>query len=111
MAEKEEKIVEEKVETKKKTKKEKSLLSKIINVILWIILLLWMAACMIDFYGVYKEKDPMFCISKGQTKYEDGTVDWCIGAGYKIYHYNRKSYNAVEFGPFWIEDRSKEETK
>ena len=50
----------------------------------------------------------MFCIKKGTTKYDDGEVKWCLGAGYKIYDYNRTSFKAIEFGPFWSKDRSNE---
>lgn len=91
--------------------KEKTKLSKVINIILWIILFIWMGVCLTDFYNVKNEKEPMFCIKKGTTKYDDGTVDYCIGAGYKIYYYNRQTFNAIEFGPIWSKDRSVQETK
>lgn len=90
------------------TKKEKSVLSKTINITLWTLLFIWMGVCLIDFYNVNKEKEPMFCLKKGSTKYQDGSVDWCIGAGYKVQYYNRESFNAIEFGPIWSKDRSKE---
>ena len=95
-------------EEKKEVKKEKSIFSRVLNVILWIILLAWMALCLIDFYNTQNNKDPMFCIKKETIKYDDGKVDSCTGLGYKIYHYNRKSYTAVEYGPFWIKDKSNE---
>ena len=79
------------------------------NVVLWIVLFIWMGVCLIDFYNVHQEKEPMFCIKTGTNEYEDGNVDWCLGAGYKIYHYNRKSFKAIEFGPFWSKDRTAEE--
>ena len=63
-----------------------------------------------DFYKTHKEEEPMFCIEKGTTKYDDGTVDWCLGAGYKIYHYKRNSFTGIEYGPFWLKDRSNEES-
>lgn|SRR5574344_18220 len=86
----------------------KSTFQKVMNVVLWIILIAWMAVCLIDFYNVHKEKEPMFCIKTGTTTYSDGTVKWCLGAGYKIYNYNRASFKAIEFGPFWSKDRSAE---
>lgn len=86
--------------------KEKSLFSKILNIVLWIILIVWMAICLFDFYKVSTEKDPVFCLKKETTSYDDGTVDSCLGLGYKVYKYNRTNYSAIEFGPFWSKDRS-----
>lgn len=109
---KDENFLEEDSKKKKKEKGEKSTFSKVMNVVLWVVLLVWMAICLIDFYKVHEEKDPYFCISKGVIKYDDGEVDWCLGLGYKVYNYNRKSFKAIEFGPFWSKDRSvKEENK
>ena len=31
--------------------------------------------------------------------------------GYKVYRYNRKSFNGIEYGPFWSKDRSAEESE
>ncbi len=96
------------VEKKQKNKGEKSTFSKIMNIVLWVILIGWMVICLTDFYNVSKEKEPMFCIKKETTKYDDGTVDMCLGLGYKVYNYKRASYSAIEFGPFWSSDRSAE---
>ena len=90
----------------KKTKK--SIFGKIVNVILWIILLLWMAACLTDFYRTNKEQKPLFTFKYETTKYEDGTVDTYTGLGYKIFHYNRATFKGLEYGPFWSKDRSAE---
>ena len=115
---KEAKVTEEEVTEPKEEKvkivykeKERSLFSKIMNVVLWIILLVWMAICLIDFYKVTKVQEPIFCIKKETTTYDDGTVDSCLGLGYKVYNYKRASYTAIEFGPFWTTDRSVELTK
>lgn len=110
---KEENFLDEKKSRKDVNKKygEKTLLSKIINVVLWIILIAWMAVCLFDFYKVHREQNPVFCINKGETKYDDGNVEWCLGLGYKVYNYNRDSFKAIEFGPFWSKDRSVEENK
>lgn len=86
--------------------KEKSLFSKILNIVLWVILIVWMAICLIDFYKVSNENEPIFCLKKETTTYDDGTVDSCLGLGYKVYKYKRASYSAIEFGPFWSKDRS-----
>ena len=109
---KEEVVVETKSDhelTEKELRKKyggKSTFSKVMNVILWIVLLLWMAIVLIDFYNVNKKNDPLFCLDKGTTEYKDGNVEWCLGAGYKIYRYKRDCYTAIEFGPFWSKDRS-----
>jgi hypothetical protein len=84
----------------------KSTFQKVMNVVLWIILIVWMAVCLVDFYNVKQEKEPMFTFKNGTTKYSDGNVKWYLGAGYKIYKYNRSCYTAIEYGPFWSEDRS-----
>ena len=111
------KVVEELVNNsdrekeEKKEKEGKSLFSKIMNIVLWILLLGWMGICLFDFYNVTNEKEPKFCIKKETTEYEDGTVDSCLGLGYKVYNYNRDSYTAIEFGPFWAKDRSNKQAE
>ena len=102
-----EKVSKKKLE--KKDKNEKSLFQRVMNVVLWIVLLVWMAVCLVDFYKVHQKDDPIFCIKKDVTKYEDGDVKWCLGPGYKVYQYNRKCFKAIEFGPFWSKDRSLED--
>ena len=89
-------------------KDKKSLFSRIMNVILWIVLFVWMGICLIDFYKTHQEEEPIFCLKKETVKYDDGTVDSCLGLGYKIYHYKRTSFNGIEYGPFWSKDRSNE---
>ena len=108
--EEKEEFFESKKEKKslKKDEKEKSLFSRIMNVILWIVLFVWMGICLIDFYKTHQEEEPIFCLKKETVKYDDGTVDSCLGLGYKIYHYKRKSFNGIEYGPFWSKDRSNE---
>ncbi len=105
---KEEDFLDEKKSAKKVNKEngEKSLFSKIMNIVLWIILLAWMAIVLIDYFRVTNEKDAVFCLSKHTTKYDDGNVKVCTGLGYKVYNYNRDSFKAIEFGPFWIKDRT-----
>lgn len=97
---------EEKNEVKNEVKTKKSIIGKIINVLLWILVLGWMAIVLLDFFAVNKQEEPRFCISQGETKYSDGYVKWCTGLGYKVYEYKRKCFDAIEFGPFWTKDRS-----
>jgi len=86
--------------------KEKSTFSRVMNIVLWIVLFAWMAVCLVDFYNVHQENEPKFCLSKTTTEYSDGTVDTCTGLGYKVFHYKRDSFKAIEFGPIWGKDRT-----
>ena len=106
--EKEDKELKEEFFEEKKDKK--SLFNRIMNVILWIVLFIWMGICLIDFFKVHQEEEPIFCIKKDVTKYEDGEVDSCLGLGYKIYNYKRDSFKGIEYGPFWSKDRSVKES-
>lgn len=109
---KEEKVVKTEEKTKKREKGEKSLASRIINVVLWIVLFAWMALVFTDFMKVHNENEPKFCWwNKETTNYDDGTVSTCTGLGYKVINYKRESFKAIEFGPFWIKDRTAEESK
>ena len=109
---KEEIIKEEKTEEELKEeffegeKIKDSVFKKIFSILLWLILLGWMAVCLIDFYKTHQREKPMFTFKKETTKYEDGEVDVYIGAGYKIFNYKRKCFDGIEFGPFWNKDRS-----
>ena len=90
-------------------KKEDSIVIKIINIILWILLFVWMGICLFDFFKVKQEKKPVFCIKEETIQYEDGTVETCLGLGYRTYEYKRESYKGYEFGPFWTKDKSDKE--
>ena len=112
---KEEEVKEVKEElTEEELKKEffdnkedkESVFIKILNVLLWIILFAWMAICLFDFYKTRRREKPMFTFKHEVVKYEDGQVDSYLGLGYKIYNYQRKCINGIEYGPFWSEDRS-----
>lgn len=102
----EEKIA--KIEKEEKAKEKKETVNKIINVILWIVLICWMLICLTDFFKTTNKKDPIFCIKKETVSYDDGEVHSCLGLGYKIYNYQRSSFKAIEYGPFWSKDRSNE---
>lgn len=86
-----------------------STFNKVMNVILWIVLFVWMAICLVDFYKTHKRQEPIFTFKHETVKYEDGEVDSYLGLGYKIYDYKRKCFNGIEYGPFWSKDRSLEE--
>lgn len=96
---------------KKNKKEEKSTFAKVWNIALWVILFAWMAICLVDYFKVQNDDDPIFCLSKNTTEYSDGEVKSCLGLGYKVYRYKRTCYNAIQFGPMWGKDKSDEECK
>jgi hypothetical protein len=94
-----------KVNEKAEEKQEKKFkISKTVwNVIFWVVLAILAFVWIFDFVRVRKEEEPYFCVSRSTLTYNDGTVDRCIGLGYKVYRYHRSSINAaVEFVPFWV---------
>ncbi len=73
------------------------------NFIFWVIILGLFAVWVTDFMRVRDDKKPMFCIKKIEHKYDDGTTEECVGLGYKVYNYNRKSINLKsQFAPFFV---------
>ncbi len=116
--EKKEVVEEKKEEPKKEPKKEpveekkeeffetkddkKTTIKKVVNIALWVILFLWMAVCLIDFFCTKAGNDPIFCIKKDTNKYSDGEVDICTGLGYKVINYQRESYKGREYGMFFL---------
>lgn len=107
---KEEKVVEERElsdEFVDKNENKVNLIIRIFNVILTIVVFGVVGMALIDFLNVNQEKEPMFCIKKDVITHEDGTVDVCTGIGYKVYQYKRESIKGSEFGPFWIEEKTK----
>lgn len=83
----------------------KEIIRRIFAVILPVIFFGWVIIVLIDYYNASKNEDPNFCISKETKEYADGSVNVCTGLGYKVYRYNRESYTAIEFGPFWLEEK------
>ena len=99
------KIKKKKVE--KDNEDKKRLISRIINIVLWVILFAWMELVFVDFLNVKNEEEPQFCMcNKKTTQYDNGKVTECTGLGYKVINYKREDFNAIEFGPFWIKDRT-----
>lgn len=99
-----------KVDTNKKNsevidvKPEKRKVGKLIfDIVFWVGLTLLAAIWLTDFIKIQNEKEPIFCLVQKTHEFEDGTVDECVGLGYKIYEYNRDSIsNARQFSPFFI---------
>lgn len=118
MAENKKEVIEENEEffnakvsknDEEKTKYRDTMFYKVSNVILWVVFIALVCIWLVDFFRVQNNNDPWFCFNdlyKDPTVYEDGNVYSCYGAGYKIYRYERTSMEGIEFGPFWISDRS-----
>ena len=59
-----------------------------------------------DYVNTRNENDPVFCLSKSVIDKENGSVEECVGVGYKVFKYNTPGYEgAREFGAFWITPR------
>ena len=84
---------------------------KIIGLLLSIIVCAWIAVVVIDYYFAVNDKGLKFCIKEETKKYDDGTVYYCEGLGYKFYKYDRDGIKATQFGPFFIEEKTIEELK
>lgn len=103
----EEKEFVEKPKKEKKEREGRSVLSRIVNIVLWVVLFAWMALVLVDYFHVRNEEEPQFCWWNKQThEHTDGNVTECTGLGYKVIRYNRDSFKAIEFGPFWASERN-----
>lgn len=88
-----------------KERSNKKILSKVFNILITILLIGWITVLLIDYANVSKGKDAKFCINNAIKDYTDGSVEICTGLGYKVYKYDRQGYRAIEFGPFWMEEK------
>ena len=77
----------------------------IVKVVVLVILLGWIIMVFTDYFRVREEKEPLFCISKKENKYDDGTTTVCTSIGYKVIKYDRECLSASEFGPFIIKEK------
>lgn len=92
----------EKITENKNTEK-KNILKKIFDVVFWIVIIGLAIIWLTDFINVKNDKDPVFCISQKTHTFDDGTVEECVGLGYKVYTYDRSSFSkGRQFGPFFI---------
>ena len=83
--------------------KEKSLGQKIFDIVFWVCIVILAVIWLTDFFRMRDNKEPVFCLSKKTHEFDDGTVDECVGLGYKIYDYHRESLNgAHQFSPFFV---------
>ena len=95
--------VQEIIERNGKDKDEKKSLARtIFDIAFWVIIAVLAIVWVTDFIKVQNDKKPVFCLVEKTHKFKDGTVDECVGLGYKIYDYNRESIDAHQFGPLFI---------
>ena len=82
--------------------------SDIIKIVVLALIIAWIVCFFIDYFRARQSKTPVFCIKEETKKYDDGTVYSCTGLGYKMYRYDRSSVATdLEFGPFFIKERTK----
>lgn len=87
-----------------KEKDKKSLGQKIFDIVFWVAIIILAFVWLTDFIRLQNEKEPVFCLTEKTHKFKDGTVNECIGLGYKIYNYDRESINIKhQFSPFFVE--------
>ncbi len=77
----------------------------ILKIIILVALVVWVSIVFCDYFRTRNDKKPYFCLSEKNYSYDDGTTYECVGLGYKMYKYNRKSIKATEFGPIIIQQR------
>lgn len=94
-----------------KPKKKHHFLKSLFSLIIALAFFGWICILGYDFYNITNKNDPKFCIQKGTIENDDGTVEWCLGAGYRTYYYDYDEYEAYEFGPFWQKVKTLEEIK
>ncbi len=100
----------------------------VLKIVFLVLIVAWVGIVVIDYFNARNLKDSSFCLkevvhiyntngelTKTMSKDEfeqlsssekDNTLytSVCTGLGYKVYRYHRE-FNAIEFGPFFIEER------
>ena len=96
-------VKKDKLTNDSKTVEKKRIVKKIFDVVFWVIIVGLAIIWLTDFINVKANKDPIFCISQKTHTFDDGTVEECVGLGYKVYTYDRSSFSkGRQFGPFFI---------
>jgi len=83
----------------------KRVIVNVLKILIIVLIIAWICIIFVDYFKARDGQDPVFCIKEEVKTYSDGTVYSCVGLGYKAFRYERKSISAVEFGPFFIEER------
>ena len=84
----------------------KKIISIIFKVLVILAIIAWVGIIFVDYFKATSTGEPIFCIKEETKNYNDGSVYICTGLGYKMIRYDRKSISAVEFGPFFIQERN-----
>lgn len=81
--------------------------SKIFSMVFTLVVIAWVTVCLVDFFQVQGNNEPLFCISNKTVKLDKGTIKKCNGLGYKVLGFDKVEGCNVKlvFGPFWLEDK------
>lgn len=85
---------------------------KIISILFSIIIICWISLLVFDFIRCGQKdkngsvKKPLIVVKKVVYSFDDGNATEYMSLGYKYIEYNRSSYVAYEFGPFWLKIKS-----
>lgn len=84
----------------------KKVLGMIFKTLILVALVAWVIIVVSDYMNTLNEKPLKYCIKERVHDYgEDGNVYECIGLGYRVFKYNRKSLTATHFGPIFIKEK------
>lgn len=85
-------------------------MNKLFKVLLLLDFIYLVALCgylaYIDYNHISNENKAQFCFENIITDYIDGSVETCIGAGYKVYYYDRECFKGMEFNTIFSKDRT-----
>jgi len=107
------------VENKKEKKKSKK--PRFLTIVLFIIIVIfgiWAVLVYRDYGRIKRGEEPKNCwLGKSTQEYKksstykglEGTIDKCIGPGYKVVVYKTVAYKITEFVPFWEKDKTLDE--
>lgn len=85
---------------------------KVASIILTVIIISWISLIVLDFIRCGQKdkngniKKPLIIVKTNTYNYDDGNATEYMSLGYKYIEYNRNSYVAYEFGPFWLKIKS-----
>lgn len=79
------------------------MIRKVFNIVIAILFVIWCYLLISDYFRIKDDKKAIYCVKNIIYDYTDGSVEECIGIGYKVYYYDRPNINVKsEIGPFWI---------
>ena len=97
------KVEEIKIVEETKKEKIKRITKRVWDIVFWVGIIVLAIIWLTDFIKVQNEEEPKFCLVQKIHEFDDGTVNECVGLGYKVYTYNRDSISgARQFSPFFV---------